>query len=152
MTSKRTVKSFGVKPFQFLLNILIGVYYHSPSSDMAYLTKLVQSLEKFPPSCNILLLGDFNLPNVNWNLVAPWQPDIISDFFCDSVINCFGLSTRGNALLDLILTNTLAHLANVEIDCGLGNSDHNVVCFDLNVFISRLHQAPKIVYDYKNAN
>ena len=83
---------------------------------MAYLTKLVQSLEKFPPSCNILLLGDFNLPNVNWNLVAPWQSDTISDFFCDSVINRFGLSqlvnkpTRGDALLDLILTNTPAHL------------------------------------------
>ena len=49
---------------------LIGVYYRSPSSDMAYLTKLVQSLEKFPPSSNILSLGEFNLPNVNWNLVA----------------------------------------------------------------------------------
>ena len=48
----------------------IGVYYRSPSSDMAYLTKLVQSLEKFPPSSNILSLGEFNLPNVNWNLVA----------------------------------------------------------------------------------
>ena len=43
------------------------------------------------------------------------------------------------------------HLANVEINCGLGNSDHNVVCFDLNVLISRRHQAPKIVYDHKNA-
>ena len=86
----------------------IGVYYRSPSSDMAYLPKLVQSLEKFSPSCNILFLGNFNLPNVNWNLVAPWQPDIISDFFCDSVINRFDLSqlvnkpTRGDALLDLI--------------------------------------------------
>ena len=75
---------------------------------MAYLTKLVQLLEKFPPSSDILLLGDFNLPNIKWNLVAPWQPDIISDFFCDSVINRFGLSqpvnepTRGDALLDLI--------------------------------------------------
>ena len=39
---------------------------------MAYLTKLVQSLEKYLPSSNILLLGDFNLPNVNWNLVAHW--------------------------------------------------------------------------------
>ena len=54
---------------------------------------------------------------------------------------CFGLSqlvnkpTRGEASLDLILPNTPAHLANVEIDCGLGNSDHNVVCFDFNVFI-----------------
>ena len=68
----------------------IGEYYRSPSSDMAYLTKLVQSLENFSPSCYILFLGNFNLPNVNWNLVAPWQPDIISDFFCDSVINRFG--------------------------------------------------------------
>ena len=104
------------------------------------------------------MLGDFNLPSVNWNLVAPWQPDIVSDFFCDSVINYFGLSqlvnkpTRGDALLDLILTNTPAHLAKVEIDCGLGNSDHNVVFFDFNVFISRPHQALKIVYDYENAN
>ena len=48
----------------------IGVCYRSPSSDMAYLNKLVQSLEKFPPSSNILSLGEFNLPNVNWNLVA----------------------------------------------------------------------------------
>ena len=54
---------------------------------------------------------------------------------------CFGISqlvnkpTRGEASLDLILANTPAHLANVEIDCGLGNSDHNVVCFDFNVFI-----------------
>ena len=43
-------------------------------------------------------------------------------------------------------------MTNFEIDCGLGNSDHNVVCFDFNVFISRPNQAPKIVYDYKNAN
>ena len=56
--------------------------------------------------------------------------------------------TRGDALLDLILTNTPAYLANVEIDCGLRNSDHNILCFD---FISRPHQAPKIVYNYKNA-
>ena len=128
-------------PFQSCSTYFIGVYYRSPSSDMAYLTWLVQSLQKFPPSSNILLLGVVNPPNVNWNLVAPWQPDTISDFFCESVINCFGLSrlvnkpTRGDASLDLILTNTPAHLANVEIDCGL---------------ISRPHQAPKIVYDYKN--
>ena len=58
---------------------------------------------------------------------------------------------RGEASLDLILTNTSAHLANVDRDYGLGNSDHNFVCFDFNVFISLPHQAPKIVYEYKNA-
>ena len=74
------------------------------------------------------------------------------------IVNCFGFSqlvdktTRGRTLLVLILTNTPDHLSNVDVDCGLGNSDHNTVYFDFNVFISHPPQAPKIVYDYKNAN
>ena len=52
----------------------IGVYYRSSISDMAHLIKLVHSLEKFLPWSNVLLLGDFNLPNFDWNLVAQWQP------------------------------------------------------------------------------
>lgn len=125
---------------------------------MVYLTKLFQSLEKLPSSCNIFLLGDFNIPNIDWNLVSPSQPGTISGFFCDCIINCFGFSqlvdkpTRGTTLLDLILTNTPDHLSNVDVNCGLGNSDHNTVYFDFNVFISCPPQVPKIIYDYKNDN
>ena len=82
----------------------VGIFYRPPSSDMAYLAKLVQLLEKLPSLCSILLLGDFNLPNIDWNFVSPCQPDSFSDFFCDCIINCFGFSqlvhkpTRGRAL------------------------------------------------------
>lgn len=116
----------------------IEIFYRPASSDMAYLSKLVQSLEKLPSLCNILLLGDFNLPNIDWNFASPCQPDSISDVFCDCLINSFGFSelvdkpARGRALLDLILTNTPDHLSNIDVDYGLGNSDHNTVYFDFN--------------------
>ena len=83
---------------------------------------------------------------------------IISIYYIICIVNCFGFAQlvdkpiRGRALLDLILTNTPDHLSNVDVDCSLGNSDHNIVYFNFNVFISHPPQAPKIVYDYKNAN
>ena len=140
------------------LSYFVGVFYRPPDTDLNYLTELTNSLEKLPPSCKILLLGDFNLPNIEWTLVSPLQQDSLSDYFCDYIVNYFGLSqlvktpTRGNALLDLVLTNTPENISSIDIDCGLGNSDHNIIFFGFNAYISRPRQAPKIVYYYKNAN
>ena len=130
------------------LSYFVGVFYRPPDTDLIYLTELTNSLEKLPPSCKILLLGDFNLPNIEWTLVSPLQQDSLSDYFCDYIVNYFGLSqlvktpTRGNALLDLVLTNTPENISSIDIDCGLGNSDHNIIFFGFNVYISRPRQAP----------
>ena len=57
------------------LSYFVGVFYQPPDTDLNYLTELTNLLEKLPPLCKILLLGDFNLPNIEWTLVSPLQLD-----------------------------------------------------------------------------
>ena len=50
--------------------VYIGAYYRPPTSDVDYAKELDASLSKIPPNANIWLLGDFNLPDVDWETVA----------------------------------------------------------------------------------
>ena len=50
--------------------IMVGVFYRPPATDVSYLLELEKSLCRLERSGNTLttlLLGDFNLPNVDWS-------------------------------------------------------------------------------------
>ena len=92
----------------------MGVFYRPPSSDLTYLEGLAKSLDKvslISEHANILLLGDFNLSDIDWDLIGPLQPNSLSDYFCNSILNFFSLSqlinqpTRLDAVLDLVISN-----------------------------------------------
>ena len=87
----------------------LGVFYRPPSSDMNYLEGLKRSLEKVTvvsDHTNIVLLGDFNFPDIDWDLICPSQPNVLSDYFCDNIVNFYGFSqlidepARQDAILD----------------------------------------------------
>jgi len=70
---------------------LVGVFYRPPSSDVVYLYELQKSLSLFDRSGTnlpLLLLGDFNLPNITWGEV-PKCYDALSTVFCDIVDDYF---------------------------------------------------------------
>ena len=92
----------------------LGVFYRPPSSDMNYQEGLKRSLEKVAvvsDHTNIVLLGDFNFPDIDWDLICPSQPNVLSDYFCDNIVNFYGFSqlidepTRQDAILDLVISN-----------------------------------------------
>ena len=60
--------------------------------------------------------------------------------------------TRRDAILDLVISNCPENLMDTDVCDSLGSSDHNIVNFNLAGKLSRPYQAPKLVYDYKNAN
>ena len=71
--------------------ILVGVFYRSPSSDAVYLSELQKSLsliDRSGTNLPLLLLGDFNLPNITWGEV-PKCYDALSAVFCDVVDDYF---------------------------------------------------------------
>ena len=47
---------------------IIGAFYRSQQTDEDYIETLRSSLEKIPVHDNIWLLGDFNLPDVDWTI------------------------------------------------------------------------------------
>ncbi|XP_074606425.1 uncharacterized protein LOC141859465 [Acropora palmata] len=151
---------WGKIPFKDSSSYFVGVFYRPPSSDLTYLEGLAKSLDKvslISEHANILLLGDFNLSDIDWDLIGPLQPNSLSDYFCNSILNFFSLSqlinqpTRLDAVLDLVISNRPENISNIKIGDGLGCSDHNIITFDLQCKITRPCQSSKQIYDYQNA-
>ena len=114
-------------------------YYRSPGcgkDDIDYALLSCKLLRKLcSTEKHILLLGDFNLPDISW----PYYhgPDnIINNSFLD-FINSYGLSqlvatpTRGKNILDLLLTNVECNIADINVLPPIGYSDHAVVSFKI---------------------
>ena len=148
-------------PFKDSSSYFVRVFYRPPSSDLTYLEVLARSSDKvslISEHANILLCGDFNLPDIDWDLISLLQPNSLSDYFCDDILNFFSLSqlinqpTRLDAVLDLAISNRPENISNIKIGDGLGSSDHNIITFDLQCKITRPCQPSKQIYDYQNAN
>ena len=69
-----------------LTRIMVGVFYRPPCTDVWYLLEVEKSLcllERSGNTLTTLLLGDFNLPNVDWsNPSCPIGSDTVSSMFC----------------------------------------------------------------------
>ena len=79
-------------PVRGSTSYFFGVFYRPPNSDIKYLEELYKSLEKvhlLSERVKIILTGDFNFPDIDWNLTAPLQPNSLSDYFCDTIMNYF---------------------------------------------------------------
>jgi len=57
--------------------VLLGTYYHPPSSTPEYLTQLELSLACIPESYTVILCGDFNVPH-NWSVPSPYSPSRVA--------------------------------------------------------------------------
>ena len=113
------------------------MYYRSCGFSPDALQYATDSIACLMELCNIkyrlVLLGDFNLPDIDWkchNLPNNKIYSLFMDFF-----NEFGLHqfvTRQNHILDLIFSNYKLHISAME-DVGLlASSDHTTIRFSLN--------------------
>ena len=106
--------------------MLVGVFYNPPGNNLNALIQLQSSLMSIPKTSHVVLCGDFNVPNVNWELALPSSASNNSsaNFLCDIVAD-FNLHqlvrepTRCNNILDLILTTHPDSIHNVEVADGL---------------------------------
>ena len=99
---------------------------------------LQDHLSQLPPSSNILLLGDFNLLDINWDILS--SESNTSDAFCAMVfdLNLSELITcpthiHGN-ILDLLLTTIDDLISNITVQSSEFShfpSDHFLISFTL---------------------
>ena len=135
-------------------NIIVVCCYKPSVADvhlLAPLKKVIKCLtaKKLP----ILLMGDFNLPDITWDrLTSPTSK--AQSVFLNMFIS-FGLyqkvlePTRGSAILDLLFVNEpLMILNDPKILPPLTETcDHSIVTFDLNINPAR-HDVPTKKYDW----
>jgi len=93
----------------------------------------VISLSKHP----IVMLGDLNLPKIDWLYLAAQNDGIHNLLLYQFVSNGFTQlvtdPTRADNILDIILTNESTIISKVSVCEPLSNSDHSQVQFCVNV-------------------
>ncbi|KAK6024464.1 hypothetical protein OSTOST_09723, partial [Ostertagia ostertagi] len=86
-----------------------------------------------------LLVGDFNLPDVDWNSVncsagcCAVTKEFVDMFYSHNFVQYVKSPTRGSSYLDLIFCNDVALIGEVEVLPPIGSSDHASAEFTLNV-------------------
>ena len=114
----------------------IHVVYRSPNSSSENNAKINDFIRNVKE--NSILVGDFNYPGINWELMS--SNSAAQDFFdvvCDKFLTQhvdFPTHISGNTL-DLVLTNVPNRILNVCEHGKLGNSDHVIICTDLETVI-----------------
>ncbi|MBA1446886.1 MAG: endonuclease/exonuclease/phosphatase family protein [Gammaproteobacteria bacterium] len=144
-------------------SIYFASYYRPPSDHLQSLEALHESLTKLyrsqKTSPNVVIAGDFNLPDINWgkqqttdNRTASKHNkllEIMSEFGLQNMVNDPTRLDSGN-ILDLILTSNPSIIVNTHTTPGM--SDHEAVTFNVNLNPVRHSKPPHKVFQYKYAN
>ena len=144
-------------------SIYFASYYRPPNDHLQSLEALHESLTKLyrthktPP--NVVIAGDFNLPDINWskqqitnNRTASKHNkllEIINEFGLQNMMNNPTRIDSGN-ILDLILTSNPSIIVNTHTTPGM--SDHEAVTFNVNLNPVRNSKPPHKIFQYKSAN
>ena len=113
-------------------SFVFGVFYRPSSSDSKCLEILQKNFELLASQAEVILVGDFNLKDVDWNNKVFLNYEIFSDILFDHFLSQMVLqSTRGNNILDLVLTSNSDMVCDVKV--GELISDHNIITFNVNV-------------------
>lgn len=138
-------------------NALITSVYRSPNSSEDNNTRLLQLLHEISET-NFkykLVLGDFNLPNINWNnCTTEGGMQGFSAKFIEKIRDCFFTqhikdttrmrgSSRGNTL-DLLFSNDDSIVEDVHLTSPLGRSDH--VCVEVKCDLQDMEERSKDMY------
>ena len=122
-----------------------GCIYRSPNSDHENNDKLISNIVWAKNNFDeLLLIGDFNLPSVNWNTLT--SNDIYASRFLDTIDNC-GLEqiiseptryrvNQNPSLLDLLLVCDTEIISDLVLADAFGKSDHCKIEFSVkNCFV-----------------
>jgi len=113
-------------------------------------------------SCPVLVVGDFNLPKIDWqNLCVEASENsrehsflsaVVENHFFQHVIKPTRLrSDQTPSTLDLVLTKSSNFVSNIDVCPPLGKSDHIVLEISLRLSIPEV-KSTKIWYDYAKAD
>ncbi len=127
-------------------NILIGGIYRSPNSTKENDDKLNSSLLYASNHCShLLIMGDFNHPEINWtDVTSPTDDNHKASIFLESVRDAYlyqhvsdATHFRSNQqanILDLVFTNEESMIQSIVHTAPLGKSHHALLHFNFNCY------------------
>ena len=112
---------------------LIGICYRPPDSTKINDDALISLLAKISAK-DVIIMGDFNYPKLNWKeeLLNNYCPfgECLNDNFLHQMVN---ENTRGDNVLDLIITSNENIVDNLRVEELFSTSDHRIIRWNVNV-------------------
>ena len=113
-------------------DVLVGCMYKPPNCDDMYVNNLINCINNVcnsSLSSKILIFGDFNFPNIDWQqdlTTSTYHKDIpfLECIMENNLTQLVSFPTRKNNLLDLVLCRDLDDRTDVAICAPLISSDH----------------------------
>jgi len=141
-----------------------GVFYRQPDAKVEQLDALSHSLNMITNLCKnnqnttILLGGDFNCKDINWenNTISPESNQKAANTKLLEILADHGLTqhqsepTRLESVLDLFCTNTPGLVKSMTTIPGI--SDHAIPVADCDIRVKPNHKAPRRVFCYSKAD
>ena len=130
--------------------LYVGAYYRPKTDDSDSLKNMEKALGRIKgDKSSVVIGGDFNLPGWDWrnNGIKPKSPYPAVHSRFDEILNDNGLQqtilepTRGENILDLIITNRPNQINRTQILPGIG--DHNIPYTELSIKPARNKQTPR---------
>ena len=141
-------------------SFIVCVLYIPPSADDSYHTQVSEVFSSLPLNLDVLILGDFNFPDIDWDTLGGESKhstnfcELISDLnLCQLIASS---THKAGNILDLILTNNdqLVYdiITNPVLPTGL-SSDHFVITFTISVpQCYQEHSSHGSFFNYSKAN
>ena len=139
----------------------IGSYHrlpHEVTTDLDNLTASLDTLSRSMATQNVVLGGDFNAPEIDWNgpfvkpgATRPTLHQKLLDVANDNILTQVQMDpTRGPNVLDLFFTNKPSLVRNVQVIPGI--SDHEMVVVDADIKAQTTKSVPRKCYKYSRAD
>ena len=135
---------------------VLGCCYRSPSSHEINDTKLFSMLSNILSIYhkNMIVFGDFNYPDINWEIKSLAGISVSSALFLNQLVSEPTRYRHGQKsnLLDLVLTNNSYIVNDILIEDPVGKSDHATIIVNLDVEVYEDGHIERRLYykgDYK---
>ncbi|XP_068697553.1 uncharacterized protein [Montipora foliosa] len=139
--------------------ILAVVFYRPQDTDLEYLkqlkkTLLLASKAKFD---QILVIGDFNLSEIDWQTGTAKAGDCLHNYFTKLVKDNYlwqlvDFPTRGKNILDLFLTTIPTKVQHIHGFDDIICTDHKLISFELDLKVPKRSKTKRVVYNLKRAD
>lgn len=120
------------------ISVRFIVVYRAPSCKSAENEQLVKSISDLM-ACEhaSVIMGDFNYPDIDWSILPSSQSLLLNTNPFVEMVCSHGLvqhvlePTRGEHILDLVLSTDVSIIKSISVEAPVGLSDHNSVKFDM---------------------
>ena len=132
----------------------VGVCYRPEADQEGILERICGSIDSVDVQ-NVILLGDFNFQNIDWvtgDCASSLEKRFLDCLQDNLLVQCVDSPTRGENILDLVITGDPSSVTKCKVQGNFGTSDHNIILTELSCPLPRINYAHRNIYLYSKGD